>query len=157
MARSHLPLSLKSKNTSRSFLFLLLISRFFSSFSSLNSTKPTVLPVCHVLEIPALPLALFLMFISPFVSTITNKTKQQYHTYTWCPQHQQPSASSAPFMPGVAERAEESLKMLQLEEVGAVVAARRSLRRVSSRLDARVVSVALYCLNVVEDFEGRWE
>ena len=39
--------------------------------------------------------------------------------------------------------------MLQLEEVEVVVAARCSLRRVRSRLDQRVVSVALYGLNIV--------
>ena len=41
--------------------------------------------------------------------------------------------------------------MLQLEEVEVVVAATGSLRRVRSRLDQRVVSVALYNLNVCDD------
>ena len=54
-------------------------------------------------------------------------------------------------MPAVPGFGEESLVMLQLEEAEVVVAARGSLRRVRSRLDQQVVSVALYSLNVSED------
>ena len=47
--------------------------------------------------------------------------------------------------------------MLQMEEVEVVAAARRSLKRVMSRLDQRVVSVALYSVSASERFEGRWD
>ena len=58
-------------------------------------------------------------------------------------------------MPDVLGCGEESLPMLQIEKVEVVVAARGSLKRVMSRLDQRVVSVALYSVNVSEEFEGR--
>ena len=54
-------------------------------------------------------------------------------------------------MPGVPGCGEESLITLQMEEIEVLVAARRSLKRVTSRLDQRVVSVALYNLNVGGD------
>ena len=54
-------------------------------------------------------------------------------------------------MPGVPGCDEESLVTLVMEEVEVLVAARGSLKRVRSRLDQRVVSVALYKLEICGD------
>ena len=54
-------------------------------------------------------------------------------------------------MLGAPEYDEQSLVALQLAEVEVPVAARGNLRRVRSLQDRRVVSVALYSVNLGED------